>query len=241
MTGRRRNGRPAVAGVLVPAALLVSLAGCGLLDRRSAEPPAAAGGTEVEVSAPEATGDGPPRSRVTTEPADPGSEVRVADDLPQTTLVDGASVGDTSVEVRVAELLGQLSTRESAEGGTVVVLSEQILFDFDADQLRPGSEPTLQQVAELLSLSDDPSVSVVGHTDGRGTPSYNQDLSERRAQAVVAALVELGADPARLQPVGRGQDEPVAEETTADGSDDPEGRAANRRVEVLVDGLPGQD
>lgn len=246
MTGRRRRGpRPVVAGALLPTALVVSLAGCGLLGRDAGTPAAGsaveAGGTEVEVSQPQATGDGPPRSLVTTEPADPGSQVEVADDLPQTSLVDGASVGDTSVEVRVAELLGQLATRESSGGETVVVLAEQILFDFDAAELRPGSEATLQQVVELLSLSDDPSVAVVGHTDGRGTPAYNQELSERRAQAVVAALVGLGADPARLQPEGRGQTQPLAEETTADGSDDPEARAANRRVEVLVDGLPGQD
>ncbi|GAA2025933.1 OmpA family protein [Pseudokineococcus marinus] len=228
-------------GAALPALLVLSLSGCGLLGGDDPEPAGGApapGGSEVEVSEPEGS---TPRSSVTTAPADPGSEVSVVDELPETTLVDGASVGDTSVEVRVAELLGSLDTREAQGGETVVVLAEQILFDFDAAELRPGSEATLQQVVELLSLSDDPDVAVVGHTDGRGTPEYNQDLSERRAQAVVAALVELGADPARLQPEGRGQTQPVAQETTADGADDPEGRAANRRVEVLVDDLPGQD
>jgi len=246
VTGRRRRtARPVVAGVLGPGILLLALAGCGLLggaeDPADQDGGAEVGTSQVEVAEPRSTADGTPRSLVTTVPADPGSEVEVADDLPQTRLVDGASVGDTSVEVRVAELLGRLSTRESAGSETVVVLAEQILFDFDEAELRGGSEPTLQQVVELLSLSEDPSVAVVGHTDGRGAPDYNQDLSQRRAQAVVDALVELGADPGRLQPEGRGQTQPVAEETRPDGSDDPEGRAANRRVEVLVDGLPGQD
>jgi len=228
--------------VLLPGALVVGLSGCGLLDGGGGvEGAPAGGGTEVEVAEPRSGDADPPRSVVTTVPADPGSEVEVVDDLPQTRLADGASVRDTSVEVRVAELLGQLSTRGSSGGETVVVLAEQILFDFDEAELREESAPTLQQVVELLSLSEDPAVAVVGHTDGQGSPAYNQDLSERRAQAVVSALVELGADPGRLQPQGRGQTEPVAEETRPDGSDDPEGRAANRRVEVLVDGLPGQD
>lgn len=230
-----------LARAALPTALALVLSGCGLLggERDAGTEEAAPGGTQVEVSEPGP--DGVPRSSVTQLPADPGSEVSVVDELPETTLVDGASVGDTSVEVRVAELLGSLDTREAQGGETVVVLAEQILFDFDAAELRPGSEATLQQVVELLSLSDDPAVAVVGHTDGRGTPEYNQELSERRARAVVAALVDLGADPARLQPEGRGQTQPVAPETTADGADDPEGRAANRRVEVLVDDLPGQD
>lgn len=219
--------------------LAVLLGGCGLGGDDAAPAPTAAGteasGTQVQVD-----GEVLARSEVSQSPADPGSEVSVSDDLPQTVLRDGSAVGETSVEVRVAELLGGLDTR-AAGGETVVVLAEAILFDFDQAELREGSQASLQQVAELLTLSADPGIAVVGHTDSEGSPEYNVELSQRRADAVSQALVALGTDPARLQAEGRGETEPVAPNTTADGADDPEGRAANRRVEIVVDDLPGQD
>jgi outer membrane protein OmpA-like peptidoglycan-associated protein len=75
-------------------------------------------------------------------------------------------------------------------------------------------------------------VTVTGHSDGRGDPAYNLDLSQRRAEAVRAALAEqLGAGFA-FEVAGRGEDEPVAPNENADGSDNPEGRALNRRVVI---------
>ncbi|MES9537383.1 OmpA family protein [Actinomadura sp. NPDC000600] len=71
------------------------------------------------------------------------------------------------------------------------------------------------------------------HTDGRGAPSYNQSLSERRAAAVRDALRQAtGGRHHRFQVAGKAADEPIAEETTAGGADNPAGRARNRRVEI---------
>ncbi len=175
------------------------------------------------------------------DPAEPGSEVSVEGSLPEAVLSDGASVGETSVEVQVAELLGGLDTRDSGVGTeTVVVLPDDITFDLDEATLRPEARESLSRLAEPVQLSEDQTVAVVGHTDSRGNPEYNLDLSQRRAQAVADVLVAEGVEQPRLPPVGRGADEPVAENENADGSDNPEGRAANRRVEVLIDDLPGQ-
>jgi outer membrane protein OmpA-like peptidoglycan-associated protein len=75
-------------------------------------------------------------------------------------------------------------------------------------------------------------VTITGHTDNRGDPAYNQDLSERRAESVHQALAgRLGGDFA-FQASGKGEDEPVAPNENDDGSDNPGGRALNRRVEI---------
>lgn len=197
---------------------------------------ATAGGTELEITSP-----GVPESVLSIDPAEPGSEVSVEGSLPEAVLSDGASVGETAVEVQVAELLGGLDTRDSGVGTeTVVLLPDDITFDFDEATLRPEARKSLSPLAEPVQLSEDQTVAVVGHTDSRGNPEYNLDLSQRRAQAVADVLVAEGVEQPRLQPVGRGADEPVAENENADGSDNPEGRGANRRVKVLIDDLPGQ-
>ncbi|NNF58544.1 MAG: OmpA family protein [Rhodothermaceae bacterium] len=102
-----------------------------------------------------------------------------------------------------------------------------IYFDFDRDTLKPTSEPVLQQLREALEASPALSVDIEGHTDDVGSEDYNEDLSQRRAAAVVAWLVEHGINEERLGPVGKGEAEPVADNATADG------RALNRRVEVV--------
>jgi outer membrane protein OmpA-like peptidoglycan-associated protein len=78
-------------------------------------------------------------------------------------------------------------------------------------------------------------VRIDGHTDGRGADSYNQSLSERRAAAVKAWLVQHGQAPSALITTrGFGRTKPIADNTKPDGSDNPDGRAKNRRVEILV-------
>lgn len=101
-----------------------------------------------------------------------------------------------------------------------------IHFDFDSDVLQARSEPVLRQLAEALGPGDGSAVNVVGHTDDVGADAYNLDLSRRRADAVVAWLAAHDVARARLDPVGRGETEPVADNGTADG------RALNRRVTV---------
>lgn len=104
-----------------------------------------------------------------------------------------------------------------------------ILFDFDKDTLRPESKETLDQIADLLEQNAALKLKIVGHTDNRGTAEYNMDLSERRAEKVVEALVgEYKIDEARLSYSGAGSTTPVASNATE------EGRAKNRRVELVA-------
>jgi outer membrane protein OmpA-like peptidoglycan-associated protein len=103
-----------------------------------------------------------------------------------------------------------------------------IRFDSGKDVLRAESDATLDEVAGLLRQDPALRLLVEGHTDATNTDAFNLDLSERRARAVVAALVKRGIDGGRLQAKGFGKSRPVADNATA------QGRALNRRVEVSL-------
>ncbi|MGN6513953.1 MAG: OmpA family protein [Lysobacteraceae bacterium] len=108
-------------------------------------------------------------------------------------------------------------------------------FDFDKSQLRPDAVEILNQAVEILKRYPDLKVEVAGHTDSVGTDAYNQKLSERRAKAVYDYLTSNGVDASRLiGPTGYGESRPIAPNTNPDGSDNPEGRAQNRRTELNV-------
>ena len=100
-------------------------------------------------------------------------------------------------------------------------------FDTDKATLRPDAQPTLAEVLLLLQQSPDLRLAVQGHTDNTSTPAHNQQLSEARAQAVVAALTAQGIAAGRLQAQGFGQTKPLADNATEAG------RAQNRRVELV--------
>jgi outer membrane protein OmpA-like peptidoglycan-associated protein len=104
-----------------------------------------------------------------------------------------------------------------------------ILFDFDRDTLRPDSRPTLEEIAKLMRDKPALRLQIVGHTDNQGTAPYNLDLSARRAGRVVGELATAYAvAPERLTARGAGFTEPVAPNDTE------EGRAKNRRVELIA-------
>jgi outer membrane protein OmpA-like peptidoglycan-associated protein len=98
-------------------------------------------------------------------------------------------------------------------------------FDFDKSNIRPDAAVILDEAVRILSGSSSP-VSIEGHTDWIGTDAYNQGLSERRANAVQAYLIEHGISPSRLSTSGYGESRPIASNETR------EGRALNRRVEL---------
>ncbi len=102
-----------------------------------------------------------------------------------------------------------------------------INFDVDKATLRPDAQPTIDEIAKLLTSDPALKLSIEGHTDNTGAPAHNRDLSAARARSVLGALVGLGIDPARLQSTGFGQDKPLADNATEDG------RAKNRRVELV--------
>jgi len=116
-----------------------------------------------------------------------------------------------------------------------IALAADVLFDFDKHELKPAAFPTLTKVGEVLKARAGSRVLVEGHTDAKGNDAYNQALSERRAASVRDWLVRNSGEPrARFTTKGYGKARPVAANTRADGSDDPQGREKNRRVEIVV-------
>jgi outer membrane protein OmpA-like peptidoglycan-associated protein len=144
----------------------------------------------------------------------------------------GLAVAGRSTDLqRAIKELGAEETPEQVK----VNLSADLLFDFDKAEIKPAAEPELRKVATVLKSYPKAQVSIEGHTDGKGSDSYNQALSEKRAAAVAAWLTATGGvDGATLRTRGFGKTKPVAPNTKPDGSDDPEGRAKNRRVEITV-------
>ena len=108
-------------------------------------------------------------------------------------------------------------------------------FDFDKATLRPDALAILDEAVAILAKYPELKVEVAGHTDSIGTEQYNQGLSERRAKAVYDYLASHGVDAGRMMgPTGYGETRPIAPNTNEDGSDNPEGRAKNRRTELDV-------
>ena len=101
-------------------------------------------------------------------------------------------------------------------------------FDFDKATIRPDAKVILDEAAAILKRNPDVKVNVDGYTDSIGTKEYNQKLSERRAAAVADYLGQAGVERSNLIPRGFGMSNPVDTNKTK------EGRAKNRRVELLV-------
>ncbi len=116
--------------------------------------------------------------------------------------------------------------------GYLITLNERILFDFDKAEIRPDAARVLDVLAAALGKVSTKDMQVRGHTDAKGSDAYNQALSERRADAVLAALRTRGAaQSAGAQ--GYGESQPVAP-NTLNGQDNPGGRQLNRRVEIFL-------
>ena len=116
-----------------------------------------------------------------------------------------------------------------------IELSGDVLFDFDKADIRAEAEPVLISVADVLKQHPDAAVTIAGYTDAKGSDSYNLKLSERRAASVKDWLVANGGiRGGNLSTVGYGEANPVAPNSNLDGSDNPEGRQKNRRVEIAV-------
>ena len=110
----------------------------------------------------------------------------------------------------------------------VITLSGSVLFATNQSALLPGAQARLDDVAGALMAAKERSVLVEGHTDSRGSQDTNLALSQRRAESVRSYLVSRGYPAEKIEARGIGQERPVAENGTA------EGRANNRRVEIVV-------
>jgi len=115
----------------------------------------------------------------------------------------------------------------NSKGCHLVLRLDGVNFAYDSAELTREAEVQLDLATEMLQ-SNDIRVRVEGHTDSRGSEAYNQELSQRRAQAVVDYLIEQGISPDRLNAVGYGENTPIR------NNDTEAGRAKNRRVDFTV-------
>lgn len=116
--------------------------------------------------------------------------------------------------------------------GTVITLSGNVLFASAKSALLPGAQNSLEQVAEALKSNEESKILIEGHTDSKGSEASNMALSRSRAESVQAYLASRGIPMDRMSAIGIGPSRPVADNTS------PEGRANNRRVEIIVQ--PGE-
>ena len=132
---------------------------------------------------------------------------------------------------RVQAELDQLKATPTPRG--MVMTLGDVLFDTGRSELKSGAGRKLDQLAQFLAEHPDRRVQIDGFTDSVGTDAYNEELSQRRADAVKSALLSRGIDPARIGTEGYGKAFPVASNT------DSGGRQLNRRVEVVIGGNNG--
>lgn len=165
----------------------------------------------------------PPAPAVITSPPPP-----VAQAAPQPVVVAPPAVAPEPLKP-VAKAVEVITTRCEER----LRVGSDLLFDFDRAEIRAEAGPALAELSQRIARADK-TVLIEGHTDGKGTDSYNQGLSERRAVAVKTALVVGGLQQSRLNVRGFGKARPVAPNQNPDGTDDPDGRQRNRRVEVVI-------
>ncbi len=129
-------------------------------------------------------------------------------------------------DAQIKKLQESLNAKQT-ERGTLVTFGD-VLFDFNKAELKSSALPNITTLAQFLQENPDRKVIVEGYTDSVGSASYNQGLSERRAESVRRALLRAGVDPARVVAQGYGKEYPVADNSSNSG------RAQNRRVEVTI-------
>jgi outer membrane protein OmpA-like peptidoglycan-associated protein len=135
-------------------------------------------------------------------------------------------------DARAKDAMGRLAASGSKVNeeprGVVITMAGGVLFASGKDALLAGAQDKLGQVAEALKNQGDHKILVEGHTDSQGSDAANQMLSERRAQAVTTFLVSRGVAADQIRAEGVGEGRPVADNASA------EGRANNRRVEIII-------
>jgi outer membrane protein OmpA-like peptidoglycan-associated protein len=110
-----------------------------------------------------------------------------------------------------------------------LTLPDNVSFDVDRSEVKPAARAALANIGDIMVQYPATTIAVVGHTDNTGSAAHNQQLSERRAEAVTTLLAASGVDSTRIRTMGVGMSQPVASNASAAG------RARNRRVEILID------
>ncbi len=166
-----------------------------------------------------------------------GGAIGSRSDNTATGAIIGAAIGGTA-----GALIGKYMDKQAEElekdlegaqvervgEGIKVTFDSGILYDFDSAQLSESAKENISKLAETLKKYEDTNILIEGHTDSRGDEKYNQRLSERRAKSVTDELKKLGIRNVRINEIGYGEEQPVADNSTE------EGRRLNRRVEVAI-------
>ena len=137
----------------------------------------------------------------------------------------------------VKDLAGKTQDLQVKETETEITidLAADILFDFDKATIKPKAQQALEQAASVIREKAQGTVRIDGYTDAKGSDAYNLRLSGRRARAVKDWLVtKEGLGNVTFVTHGYGEENPVAPNAKPDGSDDPEGRQKNRRVQIIL-------
>lgn len=137
-----------------------------------------------------------------------------------------------AAEKQAADALAKLAAVKDEPRGMVITLSGSVLFASNQATLLPEARARLDQVAEILLTTRERNLAVEGHTDSQGADGFNMDLSQRRADAVRSYLVQRGYGADLVKAHGLGEGRPVADNGNA------EGRANNRRVEIVIERGP---
>jgi outer membrane protein OmpA-like peptidoglycan-associated protein len=175
------------------------------------------------------------RNRVLLESRTREAEAATAQAQEQTRIAQSQAQQAEAARREAEETQRQLAELQAkqTERGMVLTLGD-VLFDTGASTLKPGAGAVLDRVAGFLNENDGTKVMIEGHTDSRGSDQYNQELSQRRAQAVADGLAFRGIDRGRVEAVGRGEALPVA------SNDSAAGQQQNRRVELVFSDAAGR-
>lgn len=145
--------------------------------------------------------------------------------------IAGGMVG-SGLDAQAKELSRDLTTSGATVVNNgknlVVTMPQDVLFDTDSSVVRADLQRDLNTLAGSLNRYPNTTVQIIGNTDSTGDAAYNMKLSQQRANAVMQILLAAGVPSSRLQPIGRGEDNPVATNDTVAG------RAKNRRVEFVI-------
>jgi outer membrane protein OmpA-like peptidoglycan-associated protein len=150
-----------------------------------------------------------------------------ADSLRKAADAANAQLGKAMAQLQ--SLVTEITNLKETSRGLVISLSD-ILFDVGKATLKPGAEASVRKISAVLQQYPNHQISVEGYTDSQGSDTFNQKLSEDRANSVKQILIGGGVDPVLISSKGFGKAKPVA------SNDTPEGRQANRRVEIVVEG-----
>jgi outer membrane protein OmpA-like peptidoglycan-associated protein len=143
--------------------------------------------------------------------------------------VGGAIIG-RQMDKQAEEIAKEMGDADVIREGEAIVIrfKEKVLFAYDRSDLSADAKASLDKLKTTLLKYPETNITVIGHTDSKGTAKYNQTLSENRANSVTSYMGQNEIDNNRLTAIGKGETDPIATNTTEEGS------ASNRRVEFVI-------